>query len=349
MTRTAFVLGLLGAMLLARPAFAQQLDFTQGGPIEVTAVDGIEWRQADQEVIARGNARAVRQNVTVLADRLIAHYRPKAAAGGTPTSAGAAAPVAASAPPAVVTPAVAKPRDDADTGGNEIYRLEAIGNVRIFTATDHAEGDRAVYDIDQAVMVMTGKHLKLTTPQQVLTARDSMEYWPQLHMAVGRGDAVAITSDGRRLAADTLVGYTEDKPADATSGTAKPAALPESAVGVASPSDPLAASGKLKKVDAFGNVEVRTTTDTVRGDKAVYVPDTGIARVLGHVRITRGENQLNGAEADVNLKTNISTLLAGTHGRVEGLVVPNDAQRAAAAPGAPASAAPPSSKVKPPS
>ena len=51
-------------------------------PIAVTASDGIEWRQNEQEVIARGNARAVRGDVTVTADRLIAHYRKKPGAAG---------------------------------------------------------------------------------------------------------------------------------------------------------------------------------------------------------------------------------------------------------------------------
>ena len=31
---------------------------TRGGPVEVTSDDGIEWRQQEQVVIARGNARA---------------------------------------------------------------------------------------------------------------------------------------------------------------------------------------------------------------------------------------------------------------------------------------------------
>jgi lipopolysaccharide export system protein LptA len=42
------------------------------------------------------------------------------------------------------------------------------------------------------------------------------------------------------------------------------------------------------------------------------------------VRITRGQNQLNGAEADVNMKTGIATLIEQKAGRVHGLVVPND-------------------------
>ena len=57
---------------------------------------------------------------------------------------------------------------------------------------------------------MTGRDLKLTTPNDVLTARDTLEYWSQKHMAVARGDAVVVTNDGRRVAADTLVAYTTE-------------------------------------------------------------------------------------------------------------------------------------------
>jgi lipopolysaccharide export system protein LptA len=306
----------MAAALLLIPfgAHGQQLDLSHGGPIDITARDGIEWRQAEREVIASGDARAVRDKVTVTADRLIAWYRRKAGADATQPS---------SAPPAAQTnqPGLA---GDADTGGNEIYRVQAEGNVHIFTVTDKAQGDRAVYDLDQSVLVMTGHDLKLTTPNDVVTARDSLEYWPQKHMAVARGDAVVVTSDARRIAADTLVAYTSESQTPQTAGP--PAATPVAArTGApAATDDPIGASGKLERVEAFGHVSVRTQTDTVTGERAVYVQETGMARVAGNVRITRGENQLNGAEADVNMKTGVARLIAGNAGRVQGLVVPND-------------------------
>jgi len=207
--------------------------------------------------------------------------------------------------------------------------------VQIFTATDHAQGDVAVYDIDQAVLVMTGHDLRLTTPNDVLTARDTMEYWPQKHMAVARGNAVVVTKDARRIAADVLVAYTADTGAQASGGQASggvakpavkpaPANPPANSPGQAS-GDDLASSGKLEKVEALGHVSVRTPTDTAIGERAVYVPDSGIARLAGNVRITRGENQLNGQEAEVDMKTGIARLLRGETERVTGLVVPNDA------------------------
>ena len=297
---------LAAALLLAAPAArAQGLDMTKGGPVEVTSTNGMDWRQNDQVIVARGDAKAVRGDVTVTADQLVAHYRKKAPAPG-----------AAPAPP---PPPPGQPSATGDTGNNEIYRLEADGHVHIFNATDQAFSDHAVYDIDQAVLVMAGQGMRIVTPQQVMTARDAMEYWSQKHMAVGRGDAVVTTDDGRRLSADILVGYTVDPNAPAA-----PVAKPVAATPAKAGADPLGAGGKLQRVDAFGHVEVRTATEIIHADKGVYVPDTGIARLAGNVHLTRGQNQLNGDTGVVNLKTGISTVSRTAGGRVEGLVVPND-------------------------
>jgi lipopolysaccharide export system protein LptA len=298
---------LLVALALSGRVHAQPLDLTHGGPITVTAQGGIQWLQQQQEVIAYGDARATRGTVTVTADRLIAYYRKKSAAAGA-------------APPATAQSGGASAGlDTADTSGTEIYRLRAEGNVHIFTQTDQAQGDVAVYDIDQAVMVMTGHDLKLTSPNDVLTARDTMEYWTQKRMAVARGNAVVVTKDARRLAADVLVAYT-------SSPQTPPAGAPQVAAAAsgANPDDALATSGKLKKVEAFGHVSIRTPTDMATGDRAVYVPETGIAILLGNVHITRGQNELSGQEAMVNMKTGVAQLLRGNDARVTGLVVPND-------------------------
>ena len=80
MTARSAILGtalVMAVVVAGGRARAQQLDLSHGGPIDITASDGIEWRQDQREVIARGNARAVRGNVTVIGDRLIAFYRPR--------------------------------------------------------------------------------------------------------------------------------------------------------------------------------------------------------------------------------------------------------------------------------
>jgi lipopolysaccharide export system protein LptA len=308
------------AVLCLVPAIAgaQALDLSHGGPVTVTALGGIDWDQAAQTVTAHDDARAVRGDVTVTADRLVARYRKKASApGAAPAKRDDAAP-AATPPQQGITGA------PDDTGNNEIYRLDADDHVHIFTQTDQAWGDHGVYDIDQAVLVLTGKALKMTTAQDLITARDSLEYWSQKHMAVGRGDASATSNDGRRIKADTLVAYTVDN----SQPGAKPAAAapPPLKQDDGKPRDPLESSGKIQRVEAFGHVEVRTASEIVTGDRGVYVPDTGLARIVGHVHVTRGENQLNGAAAIVNMKTGVATMTETPGARVHGLVVPNEPQ-----------------------
>ncbi|CAH0148495.1 LptA/OstA family protein [Roseomonas sp. CECT 9278] len=304
-------------LLLAGGAVAQGIDLSQGGPVEVTSNDGIEWRQADQVIVARGQARATRGGVTVESDRLIARYRPRGGAGAT----------AARAPA------------DGPAGGGEIWRLEAEGNVVITTATDRAEGDRAVYDMDQAVMVLTGQNLRLVNPDNTLTARDSIEYWSARRMAVARGNAVVVTNDGRRVRADTLVAYFAETPATATAP--RPQAVTATATaGAGTTAMPGAAPGSqapssLDRVEAFGNVEIRTADEVVRGDRGVYSPNTGLARLLANVRITRGDNTLSGQEAIVNMQTGVARLVSAPGARVQGLVVPQQGGQGLPAPGQP--------------
>ena len=324
--RRTGALALLALVALGPPhgAHGQGIDLTQGGPIQITARDGIEWRQADQMVIANGDAKAIRAGATVTAERLIAWYRSKS---------GAPAPAATGLGGATTTE------------GNEVYRMRAENNVHVYTQTDQAWGDQATYDLDQSVLVMTGRGLRLITPTDTLTARDTLEYWSEKHMAVARGDAVIVTHDGRRVSADTLVAYSIAGGVVPPVATKTPSPAP-SGDGMA------AMAGRLDHVEAFGNVIVRTATDIVTGDRAIYVPDTGIARLGGHVRITRGSNQINGSEAVVNMKTGVATLLAGDTGRVTGLVMPNERESAAAVngPGSPVAkppAATPKAGVKP--
>ena len=294
----------LAFFLCAGLASAQMADLNQGGPIEVTARDGIEWRQNDQVVIARGAAQGVRGGVTIDADLLLARYRPR---GGAPVE--------------------ARPPSEGPGGASEIWRLEAEGSVVITTATDRAEGDRAIYDLDQAVMVLTGNILRLTSPDNVLTARDSVEYWPQRRMAVARGDAVVVTKDDRRVRADVLVAYFREAPTEATATRPQPTrAAPEASPG---------SSSNLDRVEAFGRIEIRTPTEVVRGDTGIYTPPNSIARLLGNVRIVRGDNVLTGCEAIVNMDTGISRLVACPNVPVRGIIVPGEGQ-GLPGPGAPA-------------
>ncbi|WP_236024946.1 LptA/OstA family protein [Arenibaculum pallidiluteum] len=252
-------------------------------PIAVDADNAIEWHQEQKAYVARGNAVATRGDLSVAAPVLIAYYREIA------------------------------------QGGTEIYRLAADGGVRIKTPTQEVQGDRAVYDIDQQVAVVTGGNLKLTTPRDVVTARDSLEYWEGRQLAVARGDAVAVR-ERNKVQADLLVGQF----AETTPGQLE-----------------------MERMDAQGNVTITTPTDIARGREGTYNLRTEIATLTGNVRLTRGPNQLVGDAAEVNMRTGVSrlvTLAAGQGGtagaRVRGLFLPGQQPGQAAPAPAPNQGAP---------
>ena len=212
--------------------------------------------------------------------------------------------------------------------------------MHIFTPTDQVAGDEATYDLDQAVLVMTGHNLKLTTPTDVLTARDDLEYWSQRHMAVARGDAVVVTNDGRRIQADTLVAYTTDTPPHARppsgrTGTGRPGDAGGGEAGAAAPAPRIrsALPASCEKVEAFGHVVGAHRHRHRHRRPGVYVPDTGIARLAGNVRITRGaepaQRRRGGGEHEDRASPACSPATAG---RVQGLVVPNDGPTSLAKP-----------------
>jgi lipopolysaccharide export system protein LptA len=327
----------VGGLAGSPSAAAQGLSLSgvsEDRPIEVSADHGIEWQQDAQVYIARGNAMAKRGTTEVHADTLTAHYRPAKGAGGKGTG--------------------DKGTGDKETGGEtEIYRLDADGHVTIKGERQTVVGDQAVYDVDQQIGIVTGKVLKMTTATDVVTARDSLEWYDQKQIAVARGDAVAIR-DVKVMRADVLTAHmTKDKPPPA-------AGKPDKAVPVAPPAKPRNAamplgdadeSSKISRVDAQGHVLVSTETDVGRGDYGVYNADSGIATLLGNVTVTRGPNTIRGEYAVMDLNNNISRMMAApsTPGaaptRVEGLFVRQD--QAAAPTGTPPGGATRSSAPKP--
>jgi lipopolysaccharide export system protein LptA len=288
-------------------------------PIEVSADHGIEWQQDAQVYIARGNAMAKRGTTEVHADTLTAHYRPSKGTGGKGTGGKGAGD---------------KETGDKETGSEtEIYRLDADGHVTIKGERQTVVGDQAVYDVDQQIGIVTGKALKMTTATDVVTARDSLEWYDQKQIAVARGDAVAVR-DTKVIRADVLTAHmTKDKPQPAAGKPDKavPAAAQAKPRNAAMPLGDTDESSKISRVDAQGHVLVSTETDVGRGDYGVYNADSGIATLLGNVTVTRGPNTIRGEYAVMDLNNNISRMMAApampgaaTATRVEGLFVRQD-------------------------
>jgi lipopolysaccharide export system protein LptA len=282
-------------------------------PVEVSADHGIEWQQDAQVYIARGNAMAKRGTTEVHADTLTAHYRPIKGTGGKGSG--------------------DKGTEEKETGGEtEIYRLDADGHVTIKGERQTVVGDQAVYDVDQQIGIVTGKVLKMTTATDMVTARDSLEWYDQKQIAVARGDAVAVR-DVKVIRADVLTAHmTKDKPPPAAGRPDKavPATASAKPRNAATPLGATDESSRISRVDAQGHVLVSTQTDVGRGDYGVYNADSGIATLLGNVTVTRGPNTIRGEYAVMDLNNNISRMMAApaTPGaaatRVEGMFIRQD-------------------------
>lgn len=325
------------ALLSAGPAVAQSALSSLGGgddsgkPVNIEADQGIEWQQEHHVYIARGNVKATRGQSTLYCDTLYAYYRPSGSKDATVKPAAPAGPGAAAPNKADGAGKDAAANGAANGAGSgllgdsssEIYRLEADGNVRLATETQTVYGDHAIDDVDQAVLVITGKHLKLVTPNDVVTARDSLEWYDRQQLAVARGDAVAVRAT-KTIRADVLTAIVER-----TSNQ----------------------QSHISRINATGHVIVSSLDQIATGDRGVYNVDTGIATLMDHVSLTKGDNEMRGQYAVVDLNKNVGHLLSapptvaaagGKRPRVEGLLVPHGQQGAAATTPAPGSAKTPS-------
>lgn len=265
MTALRWIVGLalsLGVSLSASLAGAQVLERAGGDvPISIEAENGIEWLRDQKTYLARGNAKVIRGNVTIMAETLAAFYRDKAEGGGT-----------------------------------EIFRLEATGSVHIISGSERTRSERADYDLDKSVLVLSGGDLRFESGADVITARDSLEYWERRKIAIARGNALAVRAD-KRIAAETLTARFDKN---------------------------RAGEDEITQIDALGGVRIDTDQETATGNEGLYNLVEEVAELRGNVLLSRGQDRLSGERAIVNLRTGVSRMLpkSGSKERVKGLFTP---------------------------
>ena len=240
---------------------AQQLG-NNDTPIEISADNSLEWLQNKQQYVANGNVEVTQGTSKILCDRLVADYR-----------------------------------ENEKTGSTEIWQLTAYDNVRLTSDDNQAQGDKAIHNVDTGLSTLTGNNLKLTTPDQTITAAERLEYNMNEGLAKAIGSA-KIVRGSDTLSANNIT---------ATFGKN--------------------AQGKqiLKTSTATGNVKITTPDEVLTGNKAVYNAVKNTATVTGNVTVKRGPNILEGGRAEVNLATNVSKMFGTPNNgkRVKGVFFPS--------------------------
>ncbi|MBY0292523.1 MAG: hypothetical protein K2W92_04460 [Alphaproteobacteria bacterium] len=197
----------------------------------------------------------------------------------------------------------------------EITSMVADGHVRMETPTDTAYGDHAHYDVALDRILMTGGNLKIETPEQTLTARDSIEYWHGKNQGIARGNAIAQFPEKEELVqADTLIAYFKPSTEKTEEGKEKLA---------------------IDRVEAEGNVLASGPKGVVTGDRGVYFAQTHMVEIVHNVKITQDKNVINGEYVRHNLNTNVTemytqapgTTSSGPVKRISGLINPKDAKK----------------------
>lgn len=235
-------------------------------PVEISAEKDLQWDRKNHRYLAHGDVEVVQGDVTLYADEMRAYY-------------------------------------NADAGTSNLTNIEMIGNVRVVSKPYTAHGDDGVYDVAGGRAKLTGDNLRIVSPDQTITARDSLEYnsTTQEFFAYGRAHAVRGTYT---LDADVLTALFDNAPSQ--EGEEKQS---------------------LKVLRARGNVVVSAPEEKIYGDRAVYDVKTELATMTGNVRIVQGPNVLRGSKAQMDMKIGVSQLMADPKkssgdGRVRGVFYP---------------------------
>lgn len=243
-------------VLAIGPAHAFALEPAQAGdPIEIQADQGIEWRREDKIVFARGNARAIRGDLTVEARVLSARYRERA------------------------------------DGTTEIWEVNADGDVRIASAAETLAGDRATFDLANNVLLLTGDQLRLESGDSVITAEESMEYATRTRTLVATGNVHARQGE-REVRAKRLKAFlrptnqTQAPRQNATGGASRLRRIEaEGNVRIVTPNDVMRSDQAVYDLDAgvaqlTGAVKITRGETQLNGCTGEMDLKTGVSRLL---------------------------------------------------------------------
>lgn len=227
--------------------------------ITLNADQEVTWDSKAQKMTAIGNAVAKKEDMTVKAAKMEAYYAK-----------------------------------NNNTGKNTITEVHAYNNVIMTSPKANAYGDTLDYDVINDEVILRGQPAKLKTEKELITAKDSITYYPSVQKAIALGDVEATDKDNNKIFSQKMIAFfKKDEKGQMI----------------------------MDKVEIYDNVKIVTKDATVIADKGLYLPKTAIIKLFDNVLIDQQGNKLKGDFAETNLNTGKSRILAGqtSKGRVSGI------------------------------
>ncbi len=164
-----FLIMLIGLNLMAK---AQMSLFspTGGIPIDITSDDGMEIDRINQVITASGNAKLVREDITLYADKLMAYY-------------------------------------EEDENKNTVFwRIDAKGNLKIVSPQGQLTAQHGIYDVNQEIIVIyanKNKPIIIKGSQGIAIAKRQLEYYATERRIIARGE-VEATREKQKIEAEVI-------------------------------------------------------------------------------------------------------------------------------------------------
>ena len=214
------------------------------GDIVLNADNGVEYHQKEQKLVAKGNAVATKDDLSLRAETLVGFYNPKIK--------------------------------------NKISRLEAYQDVILKTADSSADGDSLVYDINDDTAILKGSPAHIKTAETDITAKGSITYYQSQKKAIARDGVIATDAKGNKVYADLMTAYFINN--DQGKLELDKIDIEKNVKIVSEDTTVTALRGtylaRLGKINLFDNIVINQNGNILKGSKAETDLNTGISKIL---------------------------------------------------------------------
>ena len=214
------------------------------GDITLDADDRVEYHQNEQKLVAKGNAVASKDDMTIKAQTLIGYYSPK--------------------------------------NKSKISRVEAHDNVEMKSSEAKAFGTKMIYDIKEDTAKLYGTPATIKTADSTITSQGPITYHQSKQMATAENDVVATDAKGNKVHADLMTAWFNKNTAgklelDRIDIEKNVKIISKDAIITALRGTYYAKSGTVK---LFDEITINQNGNILKGDKAETNLNTGISKIL---------------------------------------------------------------------